>query len=347
MKTNEKYIQRCIQLAKNGLSTTYPNPMVGSVIVHQDRIIGEGWHQKAGQPHAEVNAIESVSNQDLLPESTLYVNLEPCSHFGKTPPCADLIIEKKIKKVVIGTIDPHSKVTGQGIQKLKEAGVEVEVGFLENECHELNKRFFCFHQKKRPFVILKWAETQDGLIAPITRTELQPVWISNIYARQLVHQWRSQETAILVGTQTALDDNPKLDVRDWTGNQPIRMVIDLKNKLPKTIHLFNSKIKTIVICESIPTYAIDNCFFEAVDLHKPLACQILLVAYQHGLQSLIVEGGSKTLQTFIDENLWDECRKFVGNTSFQNGTKAPIFNKIIHQRIQITDNELLIYTNND
>src|SRR5690606_4794541 len=212
LNSHEVYIKRCLQLAQNGLGTTYPNPLVGSVIVCDGKIIGEGWHKKAGEAHAEVNAIASVKDVDLLKKSTLYVNLEPCSHFGKTPPCADLIIKMQIPKVVIGTMDPFAKVCGNGIAKLKEAEIEVEVGFLEKECNELNKRFFTDRKSTRPYIILKWAQTQDVFIAPLHKDENRPVWISNPLSRQLVHLWRTEEQAILVGTNTVLDDNPKLNV---------------------------------------------------------------------------------------------------------------------------------------
>ena len=226
MNIHEKYIKRCIELAKNGLGATYPNPLVGSVIVYKNKIIGEGWHQKAGAPHAEVNAINSVKDESLLNKSTIYVSLEPCSHFGKTPPCSDLIIAKGIKKVIIGTVDPFAEVAGRGIKKLMEAGCEVQVGILEKECQDLNKRFFTFHQKKRPYIILKWAQTTDGFIAPKVQEKREPVWITNQYSKQLVHKWRSEEQAILVGTNTAIADNPKLNTRLWNGKNPVRVVID-------------------------------------------------------------------------------------------------------------------------
>jgi len=210
---HEKYINRCLELAKNGLGKTYPNPLVGSVIVYKDQIIGEGWHQKAGSAHAEVNAINSVVEKSLLKKTTIYVSLEPCSHFGKTPPCSDLIIARDIKKVVIGAVDPFAEVAGRGIKKLMEAGCKVQVGILEKQCQELNKRFFTFHQKQRPYIILKWAQTANGYIAPKFQEKREPVWISNQYSKQLVHKWRSEEQAILVGTSTAIADNPKLNTR--------------------------------------------------------------------------------------------------------------------------------------
>ena len=233
MTSHEFYMKRCIELAKNGLGTTYPNPLVGSVIVHKGKIIGEGRHKKAGEPHAEVHAINSVKNKALLSESSIYVSLEPCSHFGKTPPCCDLIVKNRIPNIVIGTVDPNIKVAGNGIKKLTDAGATVTVGILEKECKKLNKRFFTFHENKRPYIILKWAESQDGFIAPSKniRHEQKPFWITNEFSRQFVHKWRSEEQAILVGTQTIIDDNPSLTVRDWVGKNPIRVVIDKENAI--------------------------------------------------------------------------------------------------------------------
>lgn len=354
MKTEEKYMRRCLELAKNGLGTTYPNPMVGSVIVFDDKIIGEGWHRKAGEPHAEVNAVNSVKDKSLLKKSTIYVSLEPCSHYGKTPPCCDLIIENEIPNVVIGTVDPNIKVAGNGIKKLIEAGKNVKVGVLEIECAELNKRFFTFHEKKRPYIILKWAETQDGFIAPeeILRksqndNEQKPVWITNEFSRQLVHKWRSEEQAILVGTQTVIDDNPKLDVRDWTGESPIRIVLDQNNRIPKDNYIFNNEVKTIILCQSIIAIKKENCIFEIVDFEQNLVQQILIVLYKHQIQSIIIEGGRQTLQTFIDENLWDEARIFIGKSNFGNGTKAPTIALKNSEKNLIGTDELILSRNYD
>jgi diaminohydroxyphosphoribosylaminopyrimidine deaminase/5-amino-6-(5-phosphoribosylamino)uracil reductase len=323
VNSQEKYISRCVQLAKNGLGTTYPNPMVGSVIVYDNKIIGEGWHRKAGEPHAEVKAIQSVKDKSLLNKATIYVSLEPCSHFGKTPPCCELIIRSEIPNVVIGTVDPNIQVAGNGIKKLIEAGIKVTVGVLEEECIQLNKRFFTFHNKKRPFIILKWAESQDGFIAPFNKIEKKPVWITNQYSRQLVHKWRSEEQAILVGTQTAIDDNPKLDVRDWNGNNPIRIVLDAKRRIPKNSYLFDNQIKTIVICKETDTINQENCTFEIIDFEGCIPLQISNILYKYKIQSVIIEGGLKTLQTFVDAGLWDEARVFKGHLSLQNGISAP------------------------
>lgn len=347
MNIQEKYIKRCIQLAKNGLGTTYPNPMVGSVIVYDGQIIGEGWHKKAGEPHAEVNAVRSVKDKSLLTKATIYVSLEPCSHFGKTPPCCDLIISNGIPNVVIGTVDPNIQVAGKGIKKLMEAGVNVTVGVLEEECYQLNKRFFTFHNKKRPYIILKWAESQDGFIAPIQKKENKPVWITNQYSRQLVHKWRSEEQAILVGTQTAIDDNPKLDVRDWTGNNPIRIVLDASRRIPENNQLFDNQIKTIIISKTATEISTENCIFENINFDSDVAIQIANILFQHQIQSVIIEGGAKTLQTFIDANLWDEARVFKGSTLIQNGKKAPNFSIGENKKQRLVNDELLIIRNHD
>ena len=345
MNIHEKYIKRCIKLAKNGLGTTYPNPLVGSVIVHKNSIIGEGWHQKAGAPHAEVNAVNSVKDESLLKKSTIYVSLEPCSHFGKTPPCSDLIIAKGIKKVVIGTIDPFAEVAGRGIKKLMEAGCEVQVGVLEQECQDLNKRFFTFHQKKRPYIILKWAQTIDGFIAPKIQEKREPVWITNQYSKQLVHKWRSEEQSILVGTNTAIADNPKLNTRLWKGENPVRVVIDKDLKIPQESALFDGTIKTIVLTENEKKSDNNNLAFEKLDFQQALPNQICEVLYRHNLQSVIIEGGAKTLQTFIDNNLWDEARVFTGISEFHKGVKAPEFSGKMFSKTTLERDTLKFYKN--
>ena len=342
--TNEHYIARCIQLAKNGLSTTYPNPMVGSVIVYKDTIIGEGWHYKAGQPHAEVNSINSVKDKSLLEKSTIYVSLEPCSHFGKTPPCSDLIIQHKIPNVVIGTIDPFAKVSGRGIQKLKDAGCKVTVGVLEKECNELNKRFFTFHTKKRPYIFLKWAETNDGFIAPSQKKEQAPVWISNIYAKQAVHYQRATEQAILVGTNTVVQDNPSLTTRLIEPTASLRVIIDLEVQLNNNLKIFNQEIPTLIITTKDKKNQV-NIYYEKVDTSKNITQQICDILYGYKIQSLIVEGGKQTLQHFIDDDNWDEAFVYKGTqTNFNSGILAPKLKK--HQQlkqIQINNNLLSIY----
>ena len=347
MKIHEKYLKRCIELAKNGLGTTYPNPLVGSVIVYENQIIGEGWHKKAGEPHAEVNAINSVKDKSLLSNATIYVSLEPCSHFGKTPPCSDLIIENKIPNVVIGTVDPNEKVAGKGIQKLLLAGHNVTIGVLDEECLELNKRFFNFHQKKRPYIILKWAETTDGFIAPKHKDEQKPVWITNPYSRQLVHKWRTEEQAILVGTQTVLDDNPSLNVRDWEGNHPVKIILDRQNRLPEELAVFNSTEKTIIFSQSKRSFKNENCLTEVINFNGNLAQEICNSLFQNNIQSVIIEGGARTLQTFIDANLWDEARVFKGKTTFTEGTKAPCFLGKLFGKETVLEDELLIFKNHD
>jgi diaminohydroxyphosphoribosylaminopyrimidine deaminase/5-amino-6-(5-phosphoribosylamino)uracil reductase len=343
---HQKYIKRCIQLAKNGLGTTYPNPMVGSVIVYNNQIIGEGWHRKSGEPHAEVNAINSVKDKSLLAKATIYVSLEPCSHFGKTPPCCDLIIKHKIPNVVVGTIDPNSKVAGTGIQRLIESGANVTFGVLEKECHELNKRFFAFHQKKRPYIILKWAESQDGFIAPLTKEKIEPVWISNEFSRQLVHKWRSEEHAIMAGTNTVLDDNPKLDVRDWKGENPIRIVLDRTGKIPKDFFIKDEKTKTIIITEQENVTSSENCIYENAIFDTKLTRTIANILYNYGIQSIVVEGGKQTLQSFIKDNLWDEARVFIGNIHLKSGLKAPIINGNFQTK-NIKDDQLKLFYNYD
>jgi len=335
VKIHDIYIKRCIELAKNGLGTTYPNPLVGSVIVYNNEIIGEGWHRKSGEPHAEVNAINSVKDKSLLSKSTIYVSLEPCSHFGKTPPCCDLIIANKIPNVVIGTMDPFAKVAGTGIKKLIESGKNVTVGILEDECNELNKRFFTFHNKKRPYIILKWAESEDGFIAPITKDKKEPVWITNEFSRQLVHKWRSEEQAILVGTNTVIDDNPTLTTRDWSGNHPIRIVLDQNNRISKESHIFDNQVKSITINK------------ENINFNNNIALEITDFLFNEGIQSVIIEGGRQTLQTFIDANIWDEARVFRGEIYFKSGTKAPTISGENSKKEKILNDELLTFFNHD
>ena len=320
---------------------------MGCVIVYDNKIIGEGWHKKSGEAHAEVIAIESVKNKELLSVSTLYVNLEPCSHFGKTPPCADLIMKYKIPNVVIGTIDPNSKVAGNGIEKLKNSGVNVTFGILEKECNELNKRFFTFHRKKRPFIILKWAESSDGFISPKNKDEQKPVWISNEFSRQLVHKWRSEEQAILVGTQTIIDDNPLLTVRDWTGKNPIRIIIDKENNIDPAKKVFDDQAKTIVFSNKEMTSNSETNQNIKIDFDINSTQTIVEKLYENNIQSIIIEGGRKTIQSFIDANIWDEARVFVGEIKLHDGTKAPEFKKAINSKRYLKKDVLLTYRNDD
>lgn len=333
MTPHEIYIKRCIQIGKSGLGNTRPNPMVGSVIVYKNKIIGEGFTSPFGGNHAEVNAINSVSNKTLLKKATLYVTLEPCSHFGKTPPCSDLIIKNKIPNVVIGCIDDNEKVSGKGIKRLEASGCHVTVGVLEDECKKHHKRFFTFHNKKRPYIILKWAETSDGFIAPKTKTEQKPVWITNPFSRQLVHKWRAEEQAILVGTNTVIKDNPSLTTRNWIGNNPVRVVIDKNETLLKKYAIFNATAETLLISKN------------DIDFSQNIAKQINDLLFIKHINSVIIEGGAKTLQTFLDEGLWDEARVFTGTTIFKKGIKAPkIIGKIISESQLLTD-ILKIYKN--
>ena len=333
-------MMRALELAQNGLGTVSPNPLVGCVIVHNDQIIGEGWHQKIGEAHAEVNAINSVENKKLLKDSTLYVTLEPCSHFGKTPPCSDLLIEYKIPKVVICNTDPFEKVNGAGIQKLKVAGVDVKIGVLEKEGLKINRRFLTSIEKKRPYIILKWAQTKDGFVA---RKNFDSKWISNALSRKIVHKTRAEEDAILVGFNTTKYDNPSLTTRDWIGKNPVRVLIDKSLKISKETNIYNGDAKTIVINE-IESKIDKNIYFEKVDFNK-LEEDILSILNQYKIQSLIIEGGSKTLQGFINKDFWDEAFVFIRNEKFEEGILAP---KIKNEPIEIKnllDNQLKIYKN--
>lgn len=338
-------MRRCLELAKNGIGTTRPNPSVGAVVVYNDKIIGEGFTSPYGGPHAEVNAIRSVKDEELLAKSTIYVTLEPCSHFGKTPPCSDLIISKGIRNVVIGTVDTHSVVAGKGIEKLKSNGCNVVVGVLEEECKKHHKRFFTVQNKKRPFVILKWAETSNGFIAPKSKENQSPVWISNEYAKQLVHKWRAEEHAILVGTNTVLADNPKLNVRSWTGQNPVRIVLDRTLKLSSDLSIYDQTVKTIIVSQIERESTNENLVYERINFESDVPKQILEVLSKHKIQSVIIEGGAVTLQSFIDDNLWDEARVFIGNNNFEDGIKAPTLNGKLEKEEQLTNNILRTYLN--
>ena len=321
MTTDEKYISRCIQLAKNGLCNTPPNPMVGAVIVHQGKIIGEGYHARCGEGHAEVNAIASVKDESLLHDSTLYVSLEPCSHYGKTPPCADLIIRKGIPRVVVGCIDPFSLVSGRGIRKLRDAGIEVKTGVLEQECRDLIKRFVTFNQQKRPYITLKWAQSADGFIDTI-RQEGKAVRLSSPLTSAYVHKLRAEHQAILVGRRTALLDNPSLTTREWYGKHPLRLVIDRHLSLPSSPHLFDGSTPTWVFT-SAPQTGKANLTFIPLDFDKDILPQIARILYEHKIQSLLVEGGNRLLQSFLDAGLWDETYAEHVPTILGEGVQAP------------------------
>ncbi len=325
MISHESVLKRAIYLAKLGLGHVSPNPMVGAVIIVKDKIIGEGYHQKYGGPHAEVNAINQVFENyknaaELLKKATIYVTLEPCAHFGKTPPCADLIIKHQIPNVVIGCLDPFEGVNGKGFSKLKAAGINVITGVLEAECLDLNKRFFTRVLKQRPFVILKWAQTQDGYFAPTLGNQQ---WISGPEAKRLVHLWRSQEDCILVGKNTALTDNPQLNVRLVEGRNPIRAVIDQKLTLPKTLHLFDNGTKTFIFNDVLTDIKDKTLYISIEDFKNFLPQYILFQLYLQDIQSVIIEGGTKTLQSFIDANLWDEARIFTATKIWGEGKKSP------------------------
>ena len=313
-------MKKCLELAQKGMGYVSPNPMVGCVVVFNDQIIGEGYHQEYGTSHAEVNAIENVKDTSLLKKSTLYVNLEPCAHFGKTPPCTNLIIESEIPKVVIGCIDSYSEVSGKGIEKMQNTGIEVIVGVLEKESRELNKRFFTFHEKKRPFVILKWAESKDGFIGPLNQNK--PFWMTSSESKKLVHKWRAEEEAILVGRITAKKDNPSLTVREVAGSNPVRIIIDTNLKLSSDLNLFNSEAKTIIF-NTIKSEETGTNQFVKIDFNY-LTENILEELHKQNIQSVIIEGGSTTLQSFVDANIWDEARIFTANKLFSQGLKTPI-----------------------
>ncbi|MBX3256128.1 MAG: bifunctional diaminohydroxyphosphoribosylaminopyrimidine deaminase/5-amino-6-(5-phosphoribosylamino)uracil reductase RibD [Chitinophagaceae bacterium] len=326
-------MRRCMELAKAGMGEVAPNPMVGAVLVHEGRIIGEGYHRQYGKAHAEVNCIESVKEEDvaLIPESTLYVSLEPCAHFGKTPPCTDLIIRHRIPHVVIGCTDPFSQVNGKGIEKLQQANIQVTAGVLEKECRDLNRRFFTFHEQHRPYIILKWAQSSNGKIAGISNKR---IWISNAYTNRLVHRWRSEETAILVGTRTAMADDPALTTRLWPGKNPVRLVIDLHLKLPGFLHLFDNAAPTIVFNlhqHTIEDFAgksfIENkeTVYYQVTGGVSMVQQVLHALYGLNVQSVLVEGGARLLQHFIDEGMWDEARVITNNSLLiPEGLGAPV-----------------------
>lgn len=325
MDKDRIYMKRCLELAQLGEGHVAPNPMVGSVVVHNDRIIGEGFHQKYGEAHAEVNAINSVKDKSLLKESTIYVTLEPCAHYGKTPPCADLIVRSQIPNVVVGVVDPFAKVAGKGIEHMEKNGCKVKIGVLEEECLEINRRFFTFHEKKRPFIILKWAETADGFV-DVNRQTIefgQPTWITNEMARIAVHKQRATESAIFIGTNTALKDNPSLTLRDWFGKQPTRIVADRFRKIPATHHLFDGAVKTTVLTKNVES---PESNIDFVEVSEEVIPALLDHLYQNDVQSVIVEGGPEMLQSFIDLKLWDEAHVYIGQVVFGDGICAPKFN---------------------
>lgn len=338
------YMQRCLELAQLGKGYAAPNPMVGAVLVYNNRIIGEGWHKQYGEAHAEVNCFDSVATSDkhLIPDSTMYVSLEPCAHYGKTPPCALRIVQEKVKEVIICNTDPFEKVGGRGIQILQEQNIQVTTGILEKEGHWLNRRFFCFHQQKRPYIILKWAETANGFIAPADKSRFQ---LSNAHSNQLVHKWRVEEAAIMVGYNTALNDNPKLTARNWQGRQPLRIALDRNLLLAQTHNLFNNDADTWLINEKVENTA-GSISKLNIPFNENLLPEILHRLHTAGKTSLIVEGGAQLLQSFIDKGLWDEARVFTTPKVLQDGIAAPkLINADGAASFNIDDDSLMLYVN--
>ncbi|MEO5571180.1 MAG: bifunctional diaminohydroxyphosphoribosylaminopyrimidine deaminase/5-amino-6-(5-phosphoribosylamino)uracil reductase RibD [Bacteroidia bacterium] len=362
---HEHYMRRCIELAAKGLGSAAPNPLVGCVIVHDSKIIGEGYHAIYGQHHAEVNAINSVKDKNLLEKSTMYVTLEPCSHFGKTPPCSDLIIRHKIPEVIIGNIDPFTKVDGRGIKRLTQSGIKVTTGVLKKECRFMNRRFLVFHEEKRPYIILKWAQSKDNFIAPSVKSYVKTQriaeqkthkisrmtgkdikekihWISNEYSRMLSHKWRSEEASVLVGTTTAEKDNPELTVRNWSGKNPVRLVIDKNLRLKSSLHLFDQKVKTIIYTSKSKNSS-ENLEFVTIIFNDNVLKQLVDHLYKENIQSLIIEGGTHLLQSFIENKLWDEARVFTGDSVLNDGVKAPAISGEIFTNEKIGSDELTVF----
>ena len=338
--TEERFMARALELAILGRGRVSPNPLVGCVIVHEDRIIGEGWHQQYGGPHAEVNAVDSILDKSLLPLCTVYVTLEPCAHFGKTPPCTDLLIRHQVRKVVVANVDSNPVVSGSGLKKLRDAGIEVVSGILDKEGRELNKRFFTFMEEKRPYVILKWAETSDGLIA---RKNYDSRWVTNEFSRQLVHRWRTEEDAFLVGSRTAQYDNPRLNVRDWSGPNPKRILIDRFLRVSDKHHLFDGTQHTLVY-NVLKHEELHNLSLVRIDENEFLF-NLMHDLHRKNIQSIVVEGGGETLQGFIDAGLWDEARIFVSPKVFEAGIPAPRLSGLRVAEQKIGNDVLTIFQN--
>lgn len=343
MLSDEIYMQRGIELALLGQGNVAPNPMVGAVITYDGKIIGEGYHQEFGKAHAEVNAIKSVEDKTLLPKSTMYVTLEPCSHYGKTPPCADLIVKHQFKRVVIGCTDTFSEVSGSGIKRLNDAGITVVVGILESKCRELNKHFFTFHENKRPFIFLKWAQTINGKMDK-GNSDQKVTQISSVESKALVHQWRKQHQAILVGKNTIKNDNPSLTVRAVTGKNPIRIVLDSSADLSADFNVFNNAARTIVF-NTVRHEVFDN--IEYIRLYDLSPNSILKKLAELDVISVLIEGGAQTLQSFIDADLWDEAAILHGNISFQEGTNAPKFSAKSNYSFEYFDDRISMYSKNN
>ena len=340
-----KYMSRCLQLAQYGVGYVAPNPMVGAVLVYDDRIIGEGYHHHFGEAHAEPNAINSVKQPELLQDATLYVSLEPCSHYGKTPPCADLIVNSGISRVVIGTLDPNPKVSGRGVEVLQEAGIEVLVGVMEKECRELNKRFFIFQEQKRPYILLKWAQTQDGFMDRKRRDNTEsPLQISNTITKQMTHKMRSENQAILVGVNTVLLDNPSLTVRDWTGKSPVRIAIDRQGRIPTNFNLMDGSVRTIIFTEILRKNE-HNLEFIKINFDEHALPNILQNLFEQNIHSVMVEGGASILNIFIEAGLWDEANIEVSPLRIADGVKAPVLNLLPISKNTVGGHEWLFFEN--
>lgn len=347
MPTHELYMRRCLDLAALGRGAVSPNPMVGAVIIYEDKIIGEGYHQKYGGPHAEVNAVNDVLQrfehaEELLREATIYVSLEPCAHYGKTPPCADLIIKHRIPKVVVGCRDPFDQVDGKGIEKLQAAGIELTVGVLEQECRDINRRFFTRVQKHRPYIILKWAQTADGFFAPDDNSQF---WITGLESRKLVHQWRTEEDAVLVGKNTAAIDNPQLNIRYANGRNPKRVVIDRRLELNSNLHLFDQSVETIIFNQVKTRAEGKNKYIALEDFDRYVPQYMMYQLYLQDVQSVIIEGGAHTLSSFIEAGMWDEARVFTGKAVLQKGIPAPQITGVKADEVPSGDDLLEIWYN--
>lgn len=345
---HEDYMRRCLELAELGINDVSPNPMVGCVIVSEGKIIGEGFHKKIGTAHAEVNAVNDVIERygerapAMLKSATVYVSLEPCAHFGKTPPCADLLIRHEVKEVIIGNADPFPAVNGKGIEKLKAAGIRVQQGVLEEECRVLNKRFFTRVEKQRPYIILKWAQTANGYFTPLINKKQ---WISNPLSKKLVHKWRAEEDAILVGKKTVMTDNPELNTREWPGSNPIRIVVDKKLDIPQSSHVYNDQVKTIFLNEVKTDVEGTNHFVQMEDMTFYLPQKIAFQLYLMDIQSVIIEGGANILNQFIAAGLWDEARVIKSSTNWQEGITAPQINGYLEEIIPLNTDTLFIHQN--
>lgn len=348
---HNEYMARCLELAQNGSGNVAPNPMVGAVIVNNGRIIGEGYHAQCGEPHAEINAINSVKDKTLLADSTLYVSLEACSHFGKTPPCTQRILDEKIPRVVFATTDPNPKVSGRGVEMLRQEGVDVTVGVLEDEAKELNRKYMTFHTLQRPYIIFKWAQTLDGFIDKVRQPGEKPEWITNDLARSLVHKWRSEEQAIIAGTNTIEKDNPQLNVRCWNGKNPVRVIVDRRLRLPRTANVFDGSQQTLLfmgnnsnaLARKSEFAGIDNLELVVLDFAKNIETQMLKELAERQIISAIIEGGATFMGSFIKKDLWDEARVFIGNRFFGQGIVAPALQGKLHMYNEIGDSKLFIY----